>query len=384
METRLVKVKGISAADERAWRALAARAMEPNPYFEPDFLMLCAKHFQGYADTTLVVAEEQGSFVGVLPIVRFDRPNLPPRHVASMIGAPTAVRSLGTPLIDGDCGDAAMGALLDALAGAAEKSGWPGIVSVDRMGNDGPLIESLHRMCEKRGFPVFTKEAWDRGVVRRGGKWERPLRKTRERQIAQKRRAMMRDSGKEVTLVDRTLDPSVVDDFLVMEMTGWKGREGGLAFAKDEHKVAWLHEWHQRWAPTGRLTVLSLQLEEIPVAIEFFVRAGDGIFCFRGAYDDSYSKYGPGLMVFADCMAYLLEHTDAGWMDSATDKDNAFLLEILPERRNLSVLYIGVGGILDKTVVRALPGMVRLGATQRQLRERWARSRPTNSTSTGT
>jgi len=35
-------------------------------------------------------------------------------------------------------------------------------------------------------------------------------------------------------------------------------------------------------------------------------------------------------MVFPDCMAYLLEHTDASWVDSATDKDNAFLLGIMP------------------------------------------------------
>ncbi len=159
-----------------------------------------------------------------------------------------------------------------------------------------------------------------------------------------------------------------------MEMSGWKGREGGLAFAKDEHAVAWLHEWHQRWSPTGRLTVLSLQIEEVPVAIEFFVRAGDGIFCFRGAFDDAYAKYGPGRMVFVDCMAYLLEHTDADWMDSSTDKDNAFLLEMMPERRTLSMLYIGVGGPLDKSIVRALPGMVRLVDSQRRLRERWTRS----------
>ncbi len=356
--------------------------MEPNPYFEPDFLMLSAKHFQGYADTTLVVAEDQGSFVGVLPIVRFDRPRLPPRRVATMIGTPTAMRSLGTPLIERDCADLAMGALFEALAGAAKTKGWPGIVSLDRMGNDGPLIDSLLRTCATRGFPVFAKDTWERGVVRRGGSWERPLGKAREKQIAQRRRALIRDTGKEVTLVDRTLDQSVVDDFLVMEMTGWKGREGGLAFAKDEHKVAWFHEWYQRWAPTGRLTVLSLQLEEIPVAIEFFVRAGEAIFCFRGAYDDAYAKYGPGLTVFTECMAHLLEHTDAGWVDSATDKDNQFLLEILPERRSLSVLYVGVGGALDKSVVRALPGMVRFVASQRQMREQWARSRSKDATPT--
>jgi Acetyltransferase (GNAT) domain len=332
--------------------------------------MLSARHFEGYADATLVVTQERDTFTGALPIVGFVRPNLPPRKVARMIGTPTAVCSLGTPLVDSRYADAAMGGLLDALHGAARGKGWPGIVALDWVGNDGPVVDCLHRVCEKRGFPIFTKDVWDRGVVRRGGSWERPLSRTRERQIAQTRRALIRDTGQEVTLLDRTLDPSVVEDFLAIEMSGWKGKEeGGLAFGKDEHKVAWLREWHRRWSPTGRLAVLSLQLGDVPLAIEFFVRAGDGIFCFRGAYDDSYSKYGLGRMVFADCMAYLLEHTDASWMDSSTDKDNAFLLELMPERRNLSVLYIGVGGVLDKTVVRALPGMVRLIAARRDLRK---------------
>lgn len=375
METRLVKVKGISTEDERRWRELASGALEPNPFFEPDFILLSARHFEGYANTTLVVAQEGDAFASVLPIVRFDRPRIPPRPVATVVGTPTAVRALGTPLIDATRPDAAMLGLLDGLHVAATESDWPGIIVLEKTASDGPVMDSLRRMCDLRGFPVFTKDNWERGVIRRGGTWEHPLSKNRTRQVGQTRRALSRDTGKEVTLVDRTLDPSVVEDFLVMEMSGWKGTEGGLAFAKDEHKVAWLREWHQRWSPTGRLTVLSLQLEEVPVAIEFFVRAGDGIFCFRGAYDDSYAKYGPGMMVFPDCMAYLLEHTDASWVDSATDKDNAFLLGIMPERRSLSMLYIGVGGTLDKSVVRALPGMARLVDTQRQLRERWTRSR---------
>src|SRR5580700_5820161 len=103
MDTRLVKVKGISTEDERRWRELASRAIEPNPFFEPDFVALSAQHFEGYGDTTLVVAQEGDTFTGVLPIVTFDRPHIPPRPVASIVGRPTAVRALGTPLIDARC-----------------------------------------------------------------------------------------------------------------------------------------------------------------------------------------------------------------------------------------------------------------------------------------
>jgi hypothetical protein len=375
METRLVKVKDVSPRDEQAWRELATRALEPNPFFEPDFLLLCAKHFEGYADTTLVFAHEHDTLRGVLPIVRFDRPRIPPRMVATTGGQPTAVRSLGTPLVDSSCGDSAVGALLDALHDAAKSSGWPGILLLDKLSNDGPVVECLNRMCKARGFPVFTKETWDRGVVHRGGRWEDPFTRSRQRQIAKTRRNLVRDGEAEVTLIERTLDPRAADDFLVMEASGWKGREGGLAFALDPNKAAWFREWCSRWAAIGRLVVLCLQVGEIPVAMEFFVRAGDGFYDFRGAYDETYSKYGPGAMVLKDAMEYLLEHTDALWIDSATDKDNAFLLEILPERRTLSTLLIGTGGTLDRSVVSALPTMTKVVETQRQVHRRWAQKR---------
>ena len=382
METRLVKVKDISPREEDAWRELAVRALETNPFFEPDFLVLCARHFEGYADTTLVVAHEGDVFRGVFPVIRVERPRIPPRSVASTRGRPTAVRSLGTPLIDASCADQAMGGLLDALHGAAKRRDLPGILLVDKASDDGPVMECLHRTCAARGFPLFTKETWDRGVVRRGGMWENPLRRGREKHIGRTRRTLIRDTGGEVTLVDRSLDSSVIDDFLQMEMSGWKGKEGGLAFAKDASTTAWFREWYECWAKSGRLIILCLQAGDVPVAIEFFIRSGDGLFCFRGAYDQAYAKYGPGAMVFSDCVAYLREHTDALWMDSSTDKDNAFMSELLPEHRRMSTVYIGVGGTLDRSMVSALPAMTRFVTAQSDLRARWARARSKEPSST--
>lgn len=382
VHTRLVDVKGISERDVNAWRELASRALEPNPCFEADYLMLCVKHFRGYENTTLVVAEEGDIFRAAVPIVGFETPRIPPRKVASTRGRPTAVRLLGTPLVDASCADPAMGALLDALHDAVKDRRWPGIVLMDRVGGDGPVVDCLKRMCELRKFPLFTKETWERGMVHRGGRWEMPLRRAREKQIGRTRRALTRDTGKDVALVDRSLDPTVVDDFLRIEAAGWKGKEGGGAFAKSAETTGWLREWHEVWSTTGRLTALCLQAGDEPVAIEFFVRAGDGIFCFRGAYDETYSKYGPGAIVLADCMEHLRLKTDAQWIDSSTDKDNAFLLEMFPERRTLSMHYIGVGGILDRGIVAALPVMTRLVAAQHRLRYR-ARTSSAEPTSVG-
>jgi len=72
----------------------------------------------------------------VLPIVRFDRPRIPPRPVATVVGTPTAVRALGTPLIDATRPDAAMLGLLDGLHVAATESDWPGIIVLEKTASD--------------------------------------------------------------------------------------------------------------------------------------------------------------------------------------------------------------------------------------------------------
>lgn len=355
------------------WRELAIRAVEPNPYLEPDFLVPSAQHFEGYADTTLVVAYEGDTFRGVLPIVRMERARIPPRMLACTNGRPAAVRCLGTPLVDADSPDLVLGTLLDSTQRAAKERGWPGILFMDLMDSDGPVIKALHHACGTRGLPVFTRLSWERGIVRRGGRWDRPLGKSHERQIAKARRALVRDIGAEVKLVDRTLDPSAIEEFVVMEASGWKGKEGGSAFAKDEHKVAWLRDWYRRWAPTGRLVILCLEVGDLPISFQICVRSGEGVFLFREAYDEAYARYGPGAMIIADTLEYLLKNVDAEWVDSGTDKDNAFLLEMLPERRTLSTLYIGVGGKLDRTIMAVLPAMIRLDAARHELRDRLTR-----------
>jgi len=76
------------------------------------------------------------------------------------------------------------------------------------------------------------------------------------------------------------------------------------------------------------------------------VRAGEGIFLFRGAYDETYARCGPGAMVVADSIEFLVENSDAQWLGSSTDKDDTFLLELLPKRRVIATLTSGWAGSL--------------------------------------
>ena len=366
MRTRLVRVRDISKDDEEAWRRLSARALEPNPFAEPDFLLPSVRHFGGYSDARLVIAQEGTEFVGVLPTVAFTGSRLPPRMIVTTRGSPTAVSALNAPLVDRSEPDQVVDALVGALGRGAKRDKWPGILLLHEMASDGLVAESLRRVCDRRRYPVFVKDAWERGAVSRSGQWENPLQRHRRREVGRLRRLLTRESGDELHVVERSTDSVAVEDFLTMEASGWKGREDGLAFARDPDKVAWFREWSVRWAATGRLIVLALNVGDVSIALQYFVRAGEGLFFFKMAYDPDYARYAPGAMLLASAFEYLLEQTDAQWIDSCADGGNRFVLDMFPERRKLSRLVIGTGGALDRRLVSALPLMTKVASGYRR------------------
>jgi hypothetical protein len=380
METRLINIQDLLPAEEEAWSALAERAVEPNPFFEPGFLVLAGRHFEGFSKTRLLVAHEGDVFRAVLPIIGVERPRIPPRPAMTTRGEPTMISGLCTPLVDRACVDQATGALLDGLRNGAQRGDLPGVLSLKRVREGGPVIEALRAGSAARGMPTFTKETWERGFVTRSGTWDSPLSSQRRRTNRRRRRALESESGSEVSLVDRTLDPAAAEDFLKMEVSGWKGQGHGSAYARDPDKVAWFQEWCERWIEAGRLVVLALNVGTTSIAMQYAILAGDGISLYRIAYDEGYAKYGPGAILLESVMERLLEQTDAAWLDSGTDPDNAFLLELLPERSTLSALLIGTGGAVDRTTVSAMPLMTRGVAGLRRVRQRLVSGRQPRST----
>jgi CelD/BcsL family acetyltransferase involved in cellulose biosynthesis len=62
-------VEALSKADAARWRELAARAVEPNPFFEPDFVVPAARRL-GTRPGFLLVAEDGGDWAACLPVRR--------------------------------------------------------------------------------------------------------------------------------------------------------------------------------------------------------------------------------------------------------------------------------------------------------------------------
>ena len=74
MQAETIELATISNRDLDAWRDLAARAIEPNPFFEPDYVQALARGLDRVAEVRLAICRDASGWQFCLPF------HTPSRH----------------------------------------------------------------------------------------------------------------------------------------------------------------------------------------------------------------------------------------------------------------------------------------------------------------
>lgn len=69
MRARIIGLSELSPRDFRDWRELAERAIEPNPFYEPGFVLPAARWIAG-DHVGLLIAEDANGWAACLPVRR--------------------------------------------------------------------------------------------------------------------------------------------------------------------------------------------------------------------------------------------------------------------------------------------------------------------------
>ena len=165
-------------------------------------------------------------------------------------------------------------------------------------------------------------------------------------------------------LVDRTADPVAVDEYIALEARGYKGAQG-IAMTAVPGEPEYFADMCRRFAAAGRLRLLALQAGDQLLAMEIWVRGGQGLFMFKISYDDHYARFGPGVILQTEAKQVFHDETDAQWIDTCSSEGNESLLRLYPERRRIEMLAV----ILGKSVVDR--AVVALFEAARPLHKRW-------------
>lgn len=333
-----------------AWQDLAMRALEPNPFHEPDFVIPALHHLANGKNIALLVVRRGNQLDALLPVQRFKATrHSPPVPTLSAWSHP--YQFLGTPLVDADRAREALSAILNpplAVRGAAL------FFSARWMSDDGVFRAALEDVLHQRGRGPYRWTTGTRAVLTRSNTSivgsER-----RYKQVRQYRRLLERDVGW-VRVVDRSGDPKAVEDFLALEASGWKGREG-TALASQISHAQFFRDVCARFASAGTLHLVSLETPRGTLAMECHLRTGRGSFLFKIAYDERFSHYRPGLLLLLDTMESF-NSSSLEFIDSCADPTNKVFNRFWPDRRCVSTIIAPLDGHVSKGAV-ALVSQVR-------------------------
>ena len=143
-----------------------------------------------------------------------------------------------------------------------------------------------------------------------------------------------------------------IEDFLRLERGGWKGKAGSAMACAPETETLFRKALQQA-AALGKLERLALCLDERPIAMLANFLIPPGSFSYKTAFDESYSRFSPGVLLQRENLA-LLARQDTAWCDSCAAPDHPMIDSLWTERRPIGRISIAIGGKVRRTIFNLL------------------------------
>ncbi|OHC97766.1 MAG: CelD-like protein [Sphingomonadales bacterium RIFCSPLOWO2_12_FULL_63_15] len=325
------------------WEELAVHAAEANAFYAPDMLAAAIDHLAADGSVRLIEAREGDRLIGLLPVmVRSRHGRLPIGCVGNWVHDHCF---FGAPMIRQGHEAAAWRSFLAQLDDAPWARGFLHLEAIDAAGANAAAIEAV---CveQRRGRREIHR--YDRAMLRSDltadAYWESQVRakKRKELRRLQKRLA---DLGvvESRLLVDRGDVARWCGEFLALEASGWKGREGTAMGCKPAD-AAFFRAACAAGFDAGRLHMLRLDLDGRAIAMLVNFRHGAGAFSFKIAIDEEFGRFSPGVLIEIANLHAVQDDPAIGWMDSCAAPDHPMIDSLWAERRTIVQYRIALYG----------------------------------------
>jgi CelD/BcsL family acetyltransferase involved in cellulose biosynthesis len=346
----LLPIDELTDDDVAAWRELAEAAVEPNPFFHPDFLLTVAEGL-GASGVSMLAVRDGSEWLACLPVERkrgWRRMPLP-----GLVTWNHLYCFLGTPLARSDGLDAAMQELLEE--GARQSGGFLGL---DLLATDGPVNGALERSAKALGLKPVELDSFERATLARREDGDYlALSAKHRRNFERLRRHLERDLGGELSLYDRSEGEAARDEFLRLEASGWKGEAGSAtAFAPIGHSELFLRIC-ERMAGREMLQLVSAEIDGRSVAMLCNFVSGDTVFTFKIGADTELAKYSPGIQLSILFLEHFHTLTELNRADSCAEPGNQMINRLWPDRRTLGIRAIpapNTKGVLARPALKGI------------------------------
>jgi len=372
LTARALSIDGVDAGFVAEWADLERRALEPNAFLSPHFVLPAIRELEpGLRPVILEVRREDGLLAG-LGVFRDRPPGL--RCPLPHLGAFRTKHSyLCGWLVDRDHATQAMDAVLSMLSRRGTR--WHGIVLPHT-----PAEETHRHMLEagaRRGLRWFeyarrTRATLD--VAAAGEPAIEALSASRRKTLRRKRRQLEEAGVVEWRLVAGADDVGrCVDRFLVLENAGWKGAAGGSLLSTPAGE-GFFRSMIAGFAREGRTFFTELSVGGQVVSSTCNLESGDEGFAFKIGWDPRFASMSVGTLNEIELMRSAPERlSHLRRLDSGSEP-GSYMDDLWTGRRVL------VDGVLTTTAAGHIAG--RLAAAARGMKRRLAAlgARPAAST----
>ncbi len=344
-----------------AWQDLADHAMEANVFYEPWLLGPALNNLHRGTPLRLVFVYEAGppessgvsrlcGFFPLEPDLRF---------------RPIAIRAwrlwkhmhcfLCTPLIRPERARETIAALLKWAGG----DGGADVLDFSHVSGDGPFHDVLMAHFTQTGTRQYVTNRFVRALWKAGEQLDDYLQNTLSAGVRKEYRRQRKRLEELGRLEFRTLrEGTEVDDwleeFLHLEASGWKARDGhalGLSASQRSFVLAAAQPGFAR----GQVSLQGLFLDGKPVAMLLSFLAGNEGFAFKIAYDESLAKYSPGVQMMLDILVCLHSDSHLAWMDSCAEPDHPMINRLWKDQKVIESVLVSTGNRLGDLAVSVFP-----------------------------
>lgn len=363
---------------QRKWEHLADGALEPNPFYEPAMVLAVLEQLGDEVPRPEFVAllaphpsRRKGAVAlcGLFPIIR------------TRVGGATLWQLwkhpycyTSAPLLLAPAAVPTLAAFLDWMQNSGRLR--LGALRFDDLAADGRFRQLLVDELHKRAWPSLVTDAYNRALYRRAASAqafiEGALSHKRRKDLG-RQRGRLEKAGK--LAVTQLRGPEELEQwiarFVELEAKGWKGKDGVAVGTRERHRDFFVQMCRDFYAQ-GRLMMMALELNGVPVAMKLNLFTGEGGFAFKITYDEAYARDSPGVLLELENLEALHARPKLRWVDSCAAPNRFMINHLWPDRREVQTVLVGSASASSSLALALLPfGRWALGQA-RTLRSRWA------------
>ena len=317
------------------WRALAARSLEPNVFYDPGFALAAASLLGTDVRAGLVWSRSPRQLVGFFPL-RNDRRRygLP---FAVMVGWTHPFAPLGTPLIDRDMAEPVIACWLDHVT---KDPALPDLILMPLVAQSGAFAATLADALARRGCVATSFGRHDRALLRP----DEPRADYLQRHVSGKRLRNMRRRQRQLAemgtlVVDEARNGGALaralEDFFALESAGWKGR-AGTAAAQNEAVRDFMQRAVTALGNDDKVMIHRLLMDGKAIAATIALKSCDAAWGWKVSYDEAYAGYSPGVLAVASLTEALLADATIAQADSCASATDTVASHLWTEQMTMA------------------------------------------------